>query len=50
MEKCARPYTFQIKISKPAQPEDASNLITKTDGVETITEYVFLSSCFVECD
>lgn len=43
-EKCARPYTFLLEISRPAQPGDADNLIMKTNGIETTIEYVSL--CF----
>ncbi|XP_071558799.1 anillin-like isoform X2 [Temnothorax nylanderi] len=42
-EKYARPYTFLIQISRPAQPGDTSNIITKTDGKQTITDHFLLA-------
>ncbi|XP_018396639.1 PREDICTED: actin-binding protein anillin [Cyphomyrmex costatus] len=42
-EKCARPFTFLLEISRPVQPGDTNNLIMKTDGRETIIEYFLLA-------
>ncbi|KAL0119977.1 hypothetical protein PUN28_007979 [Cardiocondyla obscurior] len=42
-EKYSRPYTFRVKISRPAQPGDTNNLITETDGVQTITDHLLLA-------
>lgn len=43
-EKCARPYTFVLETSRPAQPGDAESLIMKTNGTETTIQYVSLLS------
>ncbi|XP_011867270.1 PREDICTED: actin-binding protein anillin isoform X2 [Vollenhovia emeryi] len=43
MEKCARPYTFLVEISRQAQPGDTDNLITKTDGKKTTTSHKLLA-------
>lgn len=42
-EKYARPYTFLLEVSRPALPGDTNNLVTKTDGIETIIEHFLLA-------
>ncbi|XP_072754258.1 anillin-like [Anoplolepis gracilipes] len=42
-EKCARPFTFVLETSRPAQPEDADSLVMKTDGIETTIEHFLLA-------
>lgn len=41
-EKCARPFTFVLQTSRPAQPGDEDSLVMKTNGTETTIEYVSL--------
>lgn len=43
-EKCARPYTFLLEVSRSAQSGDTNNLVMKTNGIETTIEYVSLFS------
>ncbi|XP_012224680.1 anillin-like [Linepithema humile] len=42
-EKCARPYTFLLETSRPAQPGDTDSLIMKTNRIETTIEYFLLA-------
>ncbi|XP_036146004.1 anillin isoform X2 [Monomorium pharaonis] len=42
-EKYARPFTFLLEVSRPAQSGDANNLIMKTDGKNTIIEHFLLA-------
>ncbi|CAL1683305.1 unnamed protein product [Lasius platythorax] len=42
-EKCARPYTFVLETSRPAQPGDAESLIMKTNGTETTIQHFLLA-------
>ncbi|XP_025988888.2 anillin isoform X2 [Solenopsis invicta] len=42
-EKYARPFTFLLEVSRPAQPGDTNNLIMKTNGTKTIIEYFLLA-------
>nr|XP_012224702.1 PREDICTED: actin-binding protein anillin-like isoform X2 [Linepithema humile] len=42
-EKCARPYTFLLETSRPAQSGDANSLVMKTNGIETTIEYFLLA-------
>ncbi|KAL6257213.1 hypothetical protein P5V15_012140 [Pogonomyrmex californicus] len=42
-EKCARPFTFLLEISRPAQSGDADSLIMKTNGIETTIEHFLLA-------
>ncbi|XP_011261176.2 anillin-like isoform X1 [Camponotus floridanus] len=42
-EKCARPYTFVLETSRPAQPGDDNSLIMKTNGIETTIQHFLLA-------
>ncbi|KAL6428221.1 hypothetical protein ACFW04_008505 [Cataglyphis niger] len=42
-EKCARPFTFVLETSRPAQPGDHDSLVMKTNGIETTIEHFLLA-------